>query len=85
MDLSNIIEFIANFALSNPKLAGILSVAYLTGIGLKVLREAVEKFVLESPSKNDDIILDNLKKKDSYKIISYVLDLLIRLKKPESK
>ena len=85
MDLSNIVELIANFALNNPKLAGSLSAAYLTGIGLKILREAIEKFVLESPSKNDDLILDNFKKKNSYKVISFVLDVLLRLKKPESK
>ncbi len=85
MDLSNIIDFIVNFSLNNPKLAGTLSFAYLAGVGLKVLREAIEKFVLESPSQKDDIFLEDLKKKSGYKVVSFILDVLLRLKKPESK
>lgn len=85
MDFSIIIDFVANFASGNPKLAGICAVAYLVGLGAKILRDAVEKFVLESPSKSDDLALGKVKSGAAYKISSYVLDFLFRLKKPESK
>lgn len=85
MDFSMFFEFIANFALGNPKLAGFCAIAYLVGMGAKILRDAVEQFVLASPSQSDDIKLGEIKKSSAYKIVSYVLDFLFRLKKPEAK
>jgi uncharacterized protein YqhQ len=85
MDISIVLEFFAQFALNNPKLAGICSIAYLIGLGAKTLREAAEKFVLDSPSKEDDKKLEEVKKNPIYKGVSVVLDFLFRLKKPESK
>lgn len=85
MDISAILEFVANFALNNPKLAGICTVAYLIGLGAKISREAIEKFVLESPSKEDDKKLEEIKQKPFVKMGLKVLDFLFRLKKPESK
>lgn len=85
MDFSVIFDFAANFALSNPKFAGICAVAYMVGLGAKFLRDAVEQFILSSPSKSDDLELEKVKKSVAYKIVGYVLDFLFRLKKPESK
>jgi hypothetical protein len=85
MDFSIIIDFAANFALGNPKLVGICAIAYMVGLGAKILRDAIEKFILESPSKSDDIALDKAKQTSAYKIANYVLDFLFRLKKPSSK
>lgn len=82
MDYNVILDFVANFALNNPKLAGFCAVAYLVGLGAKTLREGVEKFVLESPSKKDDEKLDQVKKNPVYKSVSIALDFLFRLKKP---
>ena len=85
MDITVVLEFFAQFALNNPKLAGVCAIAYLIGLGAKTLREAAEKFVLESPSKEDDKKLEEVKKNPIYKGLSVVLDFLFRLKKPESK
>ncbi len=85
MELSAILDFLANFALNNPKLASFCSVAYLVGLGAKIARESYEKFVVESPSKKDDEKLEEIKKKPVVKYSLMVLDFLFRLKKPESK
>lgn len=83
--LDGVINFIVGAVAQYPKLAGILAIAYIVGLAVKVLRDAVEKFVLESPSKSDDLKLEEIKKNSIVKIVLYVADLLIRLKKPESK
>jgi hypothetical protein len=85
MDFSVILDFAANFALGNPKLVGVCGIAYLVGLGAKILRESAEKFILESPSKDDDAKLAKAKSNPVYKTVSIVLDFLFRLKKPESK
>lgn len=85
MDYTVIIDFVSSFALGNPKLAGACAIAYIIGLGSKIAREAIEKFVLESPSKKDDEALEKAKKNPAYKVISAVLDLAFRLKKPEGK
>jgi hypothetical protein len=85
MDISGVLDFFSSFALSNPKLAGIAATAYLIGLGAKTLREAIEKFVLESPSKEDDKKLEEVKQNPIYKAAIVALDFLFRLKKPESK
>lgn len=85
MDFNVILDFAANFALTNPKLAGFCAIAYVVGLGAKIARESVEKFVLESPSKKDDEQLEKVKANPVYKYSSIVLDFLFRLKKPSSK
>lgn len=85
MDFSVILDLIVNFALSNPKLAGACTIAYLIGLGAKTIREAVEKFVLESPSKEDDAKYAALVQKPVFKFVFLALDFLFRLKKPNSK
>lgn len=83
MELSPIIDFIVSFVTSNPKLATFCTVAYLIGLGAKLSREAIENFVLISPSKKDDEKLEEIKKTKIYKSVSLVLDVLFRLKRPE--
>lgn len=85
MDISGILDFFAIFAQNNPKLAGILAVAYLVGLGAKTIREAVEKYVVESPSKKDDEKLEEIKKSKVFKTVEVILDFLLRFKKPNSK
>lgn len=85
MDLSVALDFVVGLAQQNPKLAGICIVAYPVGIAVKIAREAVEKFVLESPSKEDDKKLEEVKKSPVFKAVEFVLDLLLRIKKPEAK
>ena len=85
MDFSVIFDFLASFALGNPKLAGFCAIAYMIGMGAKILREAVEKFILSTPSKSDDLAFEKAKENPIVKIVFQVLDFLFRLKKPESK
>jgi hypothetical protein len=83
MEVSPVIDFIVSFVISNPKLAGFCTVAYLVGLGAKLSREAIENYDLLSPSKKDDEKLEEIKKGKPYKYVSLVLDILFRLKKPE--
>jgi hypothetical protein len=85
MDISAALDLVANFMNSNPKLASFCVIAYTIGLMAKIGREAIEKFVVESPSKSDDEKLNKLKQNPAYKIFSMVLDFLFRLKKPEIK
>lgn len=85
MDISAALDLVANFINSNPKLTSFFVIAYPVGLVAKIGREAIEKFVLESPSKSDDEKLDKIKLNPAYKAFSLVLDLLFRLKKPENK
>jgi hypothetical protein len=80
MDLSSIIDVAINFAQSNPKLAGFCTIAYLVGFGAKVIRESVEKFVAETPSKEDDKKLAEIESSKTFKAVSAVLDLFFRIK-----
>lgn len=79
-----VFSFLTSFALNNPKLASVCAIAYLVGLGAKGLRDAAEKFVLESPSKKDDAKLEEVKLSKGYKILAYALDFLLRLKKPNA-
>lgn len=78
--LEGIINFVLDLAGQNPKITAILAVAYLIGVAIKIVREAAEKFVLESPSKSDDIKLEEIKQNKVVKAILFLADLLIRLK-----
>lgn len=82
MDLSVIVSLVVNFATENPKFAGFCAIAYVIGLAAKTVREAVEKFVKESPSKEDDKKLEEVESKPVVKGLLFVLDFFLRLKKP---
>jgi len=83
MDFSMVSDLVVNFAMSNPKLVGFCAVAYMIGFGAKIVRSAIEQFIAASPSKEDDLKLEEIKKKPAYKVVAFILDLFLRLKKPE--
>lgn len=78
--LSGVVNFILSLTTQFPKLTAILAVAYLVGVAIKIVREAVEKFVIESPSKSDDLKLEEIKQNKAVKAVLFLADLLIRLK-----
>lgn len=80
--LQTIAGYLQGMAAANPKLVAALALAYLIGLGLKLFREAVEKFVLESPSKDDDAVLAKVEASPVAKVVFFIMDLLIRFKKP---
>lgn len=84
MDVTSLLTLLANFASANPKLVGVCAVLYVVGLVAKIVREAVEKFVAESPSKEDDKKLEEIKASPAFKAVEFVLDLFLRLKKPQS-
>lgn len=83
--LAGIANYLIVLSESNPKVVAVLAIAYMVGVVLKVLRSAIESFVLESPSKSDDLKLEEIKKNPIAKVALFVADLLIRFKKPEIK
>lgn len=79
--LASIVSYIESLSASNPKLVGILAIAYMVGLVLKIVREAVEKFVKESPSIEDDKKLAEIEQSPIAKAVFFLMDLLIRFKK----
>lgn len=83
--LEGIVNFIIGLSAQYPKLVSIFAILYIAGIALKVVREAIEKFILESPGKADDLKLEEVKKNPIVKGVLFFADLLVRFKKPEAK
>ena len=83
MEVSAILDFLASFAMNNAKLAGFCTIAYTVGLGAKIVREGVEKFVAQTESQEDDKKLAKVQESAVYKSVSFILDLLFRLKKPK--
>lgn len=77
------LDFLVNMAQSNPKLIGAMAIAYAIGLGAKILRSAVETYIEQSESKKDDAGYAKIKENKIFKAAFYVVDLLLRLKKPE--
>lgn len=80
MDLTALTELVVGVATSSPKLAGFCTIAYGIGFGVKLLREAVSKFVSESESKEDDKKLEEIESSKGFKAFAMVMDLFFRLK-----
>lgn len=78
--ISSIVSFIIEFGVKNPKIVPFLAIAYLVGIGVKLVREAYTKFVAETPTKSDDLQLEKFEKSQAAKIVFFITDLLIRFK-----
>jgi hypothetical protein len=76
-----IIGYLSSLTTQYPALVGILAIAYVIGLVLKTLRTAVKAFVLESPSKDDDIKLADFEQGKIGKVVYFLADLLIRFKK----
>lgn len=79
--LASVASYIESLSVNNPKLIGILAIAYIVGLVIKILRESIKKFVSESPSKNDDIQWEKVEQSQIAKAIFFLADLLIRFKK----
>lgn len=77
-----IVNYLTAMSAANPKLVSVFAILYVVGLGFKVLRSAVEAFVLESPSKVDDAKLDSFKNSSAGKIVFFIADLLVRFKTP---
>ena len=77
----SVVGYLNELAATNPKLVSVLAIAYIIGLVLKIVRESVQKFVLESPSKDDDLKLAEVEAKPVVKALYLLADLLIRFKK----
>jgi hypothetical protein len=85
MDLSlisnAIVSNVVQYAAAHAGVAAVLSVLYIAGLVFKVARTAIEAYVKESPSKDDDLKLDAVEKSMAAKVVFFFMDLLIRFKK----
>ncbi len=79
--LNGIVSYIVSLSAQYPKLVGVLAIAYVVGLVIKSIRVAVEGFVAESPSKDDDIKLAKIEQSPVAKGFFFLADLLIRFKK----
>ena len=81
--LTGIVNYLVGLSATYPKMISVFAIAYMVGIVLKVLRSAVESYVLASPSRSDDASLAKLESGSIMKAVFFITDLLIRFKKPE--
>ena len=78
--LEGIIGFISGLSAQYPVLVGIFAILYSVGIAFKLLLTALKTYVMESPSKSDDEMVNKLEENKIFKAVKFVMDLLIRLK-----
>lgn len=78
--METILGYVIELAAKYPEAAALFSVLYLVGLFFKVAREAAEKFVSESPSKEDDAKWAQIKESKPYKAFSWFADVLLRVK-----
>lgn len=75
-----VIGYVIELASKYPEAAALFAVLYLVGLFFKVLREAADKFVLESPSKEDDSKWAEIKEGKIFKAAAWLADVLLRIK-----
>lgn len=83
--LAYLVTSLEGLAASNPKIIAAMAIAYSIGFGAKLFTGAVEAFILNSVSKKDDEQLASFKGSKGGKALFFILDLLIRFKKPVVK
>ena len=77
VDIGSILEGLAN---AFPKLTSVFAIAYALGLGVKILREAINAFVAGTPSEKDDAKWTEIQGGKIYTTVMVVLDLLLRVK-----
>lgn len=82
--VDQILAIINGLAASFPVLTTVLAVLYIVGIVAKIVREAVEGIVLATPSPKDDAALKKAEESKIGKAALFVLDVLLRIKKPQA-
>lgn len=65
---------------SYPKTAGVLSILYIVAVAMKMLQPVVAQVIALTPSKSDDAALAKAEASGTWKLIAYVLDLIVRIK-----
>ena len=83
--IDGLFSFLFGWANQYPKAAPIMATLYLVGVGVKLLREAVSNFVLQSPSLSDDEKWKKAQENKIVKSVMFVMDLFLRLKNPAKK
>ncbi len=68
------------FVQTNPKAAGVMAVLYMVATIMKILQPAIAQVIAATPSKKDDELLQKAESSKAYKVIAYLLDLVIRVK-----
>lgn len=75
--------------MSNPKLAAICTFMYLLRMVMKPMCSAVNKYIQDTPSTEDDLWLHDFLEKPVVKQVAYLIDLFasikVHAKKPENK
>lgn len=80
--LDPFLNFLFGWIQSNPKLAFIMASLYFVGLIFKPLFSLIGSVVLATKTKSDDEFLAKVYVSLPYKIIAYVLDLVMRIKLP---
>lgn len=82
--IDQILAIILGLSASFPKITAVLAVLYIVGVVVKIIREAIGSIVLATPSPKDDEALKKAEESKIGKAVLFVLDVLLRLKKPQA-
>lgn len=83
MDLSfidGLIAFVAGMSKQYPVIVGVFAILYSIGLGFKLIFSAFKEYVIASPSKSDDALVAKAEANKIFKVVKFIMDLLIRLK-----
>ena len=83
--LAGIASYLESLSAASPKIMAALAIAYSIGFVAKLVTGSIEAFILDSASKEDDAKLASFKGSQGGKALFFVLDLLVRFKKPATK
>ena len=83
--MENIIQFVLQMAVQNPKIAAVILVIGSFRVLMKPIMELLKAYVLITPSKKDDELLDKAEKSQLYKIVMFILDYAFSIKSLEKK
>jgi len=78
--IDQIVLILQGLALSFPQLTAIFAVLYVVGFAAKLIREAAEAIIAETPSQKDDAALAKVQGSVVYKWVKIALDVFLRVK-----
>lgn len=80
-----IAALISDLAVKYPVIISILVVVGVLRAVFKPTFAVLHAYVLATPSKNDDAVLDKVEASGAYKAVAFVLDWVTSIKLPEKK
>lgn len=78
--MEQVIAFVMDLAMQYPKLAAVVMIMGAFRLVFKPLFAGVEAYILDSPSKNDDLMLEKIKSNMFFKAFIFIIDYAFSIK-----